>query len=48
MMLHCMALALHEAQGGDHDVEEMVLTMGRVHSPWNARINGMREMPQRK
>ena len=46
-VLAAIMMALHEAQGGDHDVEEMVLTLGRVHSPWNARANGMREMPQR-
>ena len=46
-VLAAITMALHEAQGGDHDVEETVLTIARVHSPWNARINGMREMPQR-
>ncbi len=46
-VLAAITMALHEAQGVDHDVEDTVLTIGRVHSPWNARINGMREMPQR-
>ena len=46
-VMAAITMALHEAQGGDHDVEDTVLTIRRVHSPWNARINGMRELPQR-
>ena len=46
-VLAAISMALHEAQGGNHDVEDMVLTIGRVSSPWNARSNGMRELPQR-
>ena len=46
-VLAAISMALHEAQGGDHDVEDAVLTIGRVRSPWNARSTGMREMPQR-
>ena len=46
-VLAAISLALHEAQGGSHDVEDAVLTIGRVRSPWNARSNGMRELPQR-
>ena len=49
-VMAAIAMALHEAQGGDHDVEETVLTINRVkksYSPWNAKIYGLRELPQR-
>ena len=50
-VIAAITMALHEAQGGDHDVEETVLTISRVkrsYSPWNSKIYGLREVPQRK
>lgn len=50
-VIAAITMALHEAQGTDHDVEETVLTISRVkrsYSPWNSKIYGMREIPNRK
>lgn len=50
-VIAAITMALHEAQGSDHDVEETVLTISRVkrsYSPWNSKIYGLREIPQRK
>ena len=49
-VIAAITMALHEAQGGEHDVEETVLTISRVkrsYSPWNSKIYGLRELPQR-
>lgn len=40
-----LSMALHEYFGGDHDVENMVLTFketGTSNSPWNLKIFGLR------
>ena len=50
-VIAAITMALHEAQGSDHDVEETVLTISRVkrsYSPWNSKIYGLREIPRRK
>ena len=50
-VIAAITMALHEAQGGEHDVEDTVLTISRVkrsYSPWNSRIYGLREIPHRK
>jgi len=44
-------MALHEAQGADHDVEETILTISRVkrsYSPWSSKIYTLRETPHKK
>ena len=44
-------MALHEAQGADHDVEETILTISRVkrsYSPWSSKIYTLRETPNKK
>lgn len=43
-----IALALHEALGGVHDVEKQVLTIRRTNSPWSGKWNVLRVIPQRK
>ena len=46
-----IAMALHEAQGSDHDVEETILTISRVkrsYSPWSSKIYTLRENPHKK
>ncbi len=43
-----IALALHEALGAVHDDEKQVLTIRRISSPWNAKWNALREIPQKK
>lgn len=43
-----IAMALHEAQGADHDVETMVLTIRQHDSAWNSKTYAMREMPSKK
>ena len=50
-VIAAITMALHEAKGGEHDVEETVLTISRVkrsYSPWNSKIYGLREIPHRK
>ena len=50
-VIAAITMALHEAQGSDHDVEETVLTISRVkrsYSPWNSKIYGLREVPRRR
>ncbi len=45
-----IAMALHEAQGADHDTEATVLTFntGRNNSPWSSKIYTLRETPHKK
>lgn len=46
-----ISMALHEAQGADHDVEETILTISRVkrsYSPWSSKIYTLRETPHKK
>lgn len=44
-----IAMALHEAQGADHDMEEMVLTIHQnPESSWASKANTMRQMPVKK
>lgn len=47
-----IAMALHEEQNEAHDFEDMVLTIRRPTtgevSPWSAKSQTLREMPQRK
>ena len=41
-----ITMALHEHLGGEHDVENMVLTFNEVgpsHSPWSLKIFGLRK-----
>ena len=50
-MIAAIAMALHEAQGSDHDVEETILTISRVkrsYSPWSSKIYTLRENPHKK
>ena len=50
-VIAAITMALHEAQGGEHDIEDTVLTISRVkrsYSPWNSKIYTLREIPQRK
>ena len=50
-VIAAIAMALHEAQGSDHDVEETILTISRVkrsYSPWNSKIYTLRENPHKK
>lgn len=50
-VIAAITMALHEAQGTDHDVEETVLTISRVkrsYSPWSSKIYTLRETPHRK
>lgn len=45
-MIAAISMALHEAQGADHDVEETILTISRVkrsYSPWSSKIYTLRE-----
>ena len=40
-VIAAISMALHEAQGADHDVEETILTISRVkrsYSPWSSKI----------
>ncbi len=49
-VIAAITLALHEAQGTDHDVEETMLTISRVkrsYSPWNSKIYSLRDTPQK-
>lgn len=48
--LHAViAMALHEYEGNNiHDVESNKLTIKPTQSLWNAKINSMRILPQRK
>ena len=46
-----IAMALHEAKGDGHDVEETILTISRVNryfSPWSSKRQSLREVPKRK
>ncbi|MBR6287283.1 MAG: hypothetical protein IKR18_09950 [Bacteroidaceae bacterium] len=44
-----IAMALHEHEGNNvHDVESNKLTIKPIHTLWNAKINCMRILPQRK
>lgn len=43
-----IAMALHEMQSSVHDVEDTVLTIKPVHSPWSSKINTLRQLPQKK
>jgi Na+-transporting methylmalonyl-CoA/oxaloacetate decarboxylase gamma subunit len=43
-----IAMALHESMGAVHDVEQQVLTIRRVQSPWSAKYNTLRVIPQMK
>lgn len=50
-VLAAISMALHEAQGADHDVEETILTISRVkrsYSPWSSKIYTLRETPHKK
>ena len=50
-VIAAIAMALHEARGADHDVEETILTISRVkrsYSPWSSKIYTLRETPHRK
>ena len=50
-VIAAISMALHEAQGADHDVEETVLTISRVkrsYSPWSSKIYTLRETPHKK
>lgn len=50
-VIAAIAMALHEAQGSDHDVEETILTISRVkrsYSPWSSKIYTLRETPHKK
>ena len=50
-VIAAIAMALHEAQGSDHDVEETILTISRVkrsYSPWSSKIYTLRENPHKK
>lgn len=43
-----IALALHDAQGADHDMEDMVLTIHHnENSAWASKSGAMREMPHK-
>lgn len=49
-VIAAIVMALHEAQGADHDVEETVLTITRVkrsYSPWNSKIYTLRDTPHK-
>lgn len=50
-VIAAISMALHEAQGADHDVEETILTISRVKrsdSPWSSKIYTLRETPHKK
>lgn len=50
-VIAAISMALHEAQGADHDVEETILTISRVkrsYSPWSSKIYTLRETPDKK
>ena len=50
-VIAAISMALHEAQGADHDVEETILTISRVkrsYSPWSSKIYTLRETPLKK
>ncbi|WP_300728123.1 OadG family transporter subunit [uncultured Bacteroides sp.] len=50
-VIAAITMALHEARGADHDVEETILTISRVkrsYSPWSSKIYTLRETPNRK
>ena len=50
-IIAAISMALHEAQGADHDVEETILTISRVkrsYSPWSSKIYTLRETPHKK
>lgn len=50
-VIAAISMALHEAQGADHDVEENILTISRVkrsYSPWSSKIYTLRETPHKK
>lgn len=50
-VIAAISMALHEAQGADHDVEETILTISRVkrsYSPWSSNIYTLRETPHKK
>lgn len=49
-VIAAISMALHEAQGADHDVEETILTISRVkrsYSPWSSKIYTLRETPHK-
>ena len=50
-VIAAISMALHEAQGADHEVEETILTISRVkrsYSPWSSKIYTLRETPHKK
>lgn len=50
-VIAAISMALHEAQGADHDVEETILTISRVkrsYSPWSSKIYTLRETTHKK
>lgn len=50
-VIAAISMALHEARGADHDVEETILTISRVkrsYSPWSSKIDTLRETPHKK
>lgn len=50
-VIAAISMALHEAQGADHYVEETILTISRVkrsYSPWSSKIYTLRETPHKK
>ena len=46
-VMAAIAMALHEAQGADHDTEETILTIRVNHSPWSSKIHTLRETPHK-
>ena len=50
-VIAAISMALHEARGADHDVEETILTISRVkrsYSPWSSKIYTLRGTPHKK
>lgn len=50
-VIAAISMALHEATGAEHDMEETILTINRVkrsYSPWNSKIYTLREAPLKK
>ena len=49
-VLAAIFMALHEEQDKVHDLENTILTFGKVdrrYSPWSSKIHGLRELPRR-
>jgi hypothetical protein len=46
-----IAMALYESNEDAHDIENAILTfynIARTYSPWNSKIYGLRQIPQRR